>query len=244
MTLTYNERLIDLINGVKLCKIIKRINRFVVLVEHTKHIYKALLRNTGKLYGIIEPGKYAVCSWKKEGKTQFNLIGVIDFEGYVAIVDTNLQENLFMKAIEKGYLHEFKECRVVKRSPRIGDSRLDFLLKCREKPVYIELKSAVMRGKDGVTALYPDTPSDRGIRHMLTLLELKRKGYNACLVFIAGLPMVKRFSPNYHIDPRLRDIVPKLRDNNISILSYRLYGVLSRKSLNMYISGSSIEISL
>ncbi len=242
MMLANDEKLVDSINGVELCKIIKRLNRFVVLVEHNNHIYRALLRNTGKLYGIIEPGKHAVCTWKKQGKTHFNLIGVIDVDDSIAIVDTNLQEKIFMKSIEKGYLHEFKKCKVVKRNPRIGNSRLDFLLECRGKPVYIELKSAVMRGEDGVTAQYPDTPSDRGVRHMLLLLDLRRKGYRPYLIFISGLPNVKRFAPNYKVDPRLRDIVPKLRDNGVGVLSYRLHGEIVNNDLYLYITSRSISV--
>lgn len=241
--MTHNEKTIATINNVENCLILKRENRFVVLVKSRKHVYRALLRNTGKLYGIIEPGKEAVCLRKKKGKTQLNIIGVVDLDDLVAIVDTNLQEKIFQKSVENNILRELQGCSVVGRNPKINDkSRLDFLLECYGEYAYVELKSAVMRGSDQITALYPDTPSDRGIKHMLLLLDLVSKGYRSYLIFIASLPKVIRFSPNYSVDPRLKDIVPMLMRRGISLLSYRLYGNVIDSDLKLYITTRSIDV--
>ncbi len=241
--MTYNEKTIATISNVENCLILRRENRFVVLVKNKEHVYRALLRNTGKLRGIIEPGKKAVCLRKKEGKTQLNLVGVVDLDDLIAIVDTNLQEKIFQKSVENNILRELQGCSVIGRNPKINDkSRLDFLLECHGEYAYVELKSAVMRGPDQITALYPDTPSDRGIKHMLLLLDLVSKGYRTYLIFIAGLPKVIRFSPNYSVDPRLKDIVPMLRRKGISLLSYRLYGIIINRDLNLHITTRSIDL--
>ena len=47
----------------------------------------------------------------------------------------------------------------------------------------MEVKSVTAVSKEHDAAIFPDTKTSRGVKHIETLIELKDKGYNAILFF-------------------------------------------------------------
>ena len=60
------------------CTFIRRLNRFVGLVEVNGEFKKALITNTGRLEEFMIKGKKAFCIPKQGGKTEFVLIGFLE----------------------------------------------------------------------------------------------------------------------------------------------------------------------
>ncbi len=44
--------------------------------------------------------------------------------------------------------------------------------------------------------MYPDCPSERGLKHIIALQQLGRRGYRTVIVFVAAHPGAKAFKPN------------------------------------------------
>ena len=63
----------------------------------------------------------------------------------------------------------------------MGDSRFDFAARQGGRPVYIEVKGCTLE-RDGV-ALFPDAPTERGVKHLRGLTDLARQG-NRCVALI------------------------------------------------------------
>jgi len=192
------------------CRVVERLNRFVVLVERYG-LEKAHINNTGSLRGVLVEGRKGYCIPRRDGKTRYRLVA-IECPGYrdAALIDTWLQMRGFEISVENDYLPWLRGCKIARRNPRAGSSLLDYLLECSGQEVYAEIKSATLR-LPGDKASYPEPASPRGRRHVEELARLASQGTKALLVFIAGIPGAKGFKINEEADP----LLPKLLENAI-----------------------------
>ena len=103
--------------------------------------------------------------------------------------------NLIMReAIQESILAEFRGYETIKSEVTYGGSRLDFRLSGAAPVTYLETKS-VNLVRDGV-ALFPDAPTQRGKKHLDTLLSIVESGYRASAVFVIQRSDAKSFKPN------------------------------------------------
>jgi len=105
---------------------------------------------------------------------------------------------------------------------KIENVVLDYLLKCRDKTIYTELKSAVLRINNEY-ASYPDAPTIRGRRQIEKLIEISRKGFMSLIVFVAGLPFMKGFKPFIEGDPVVALLLEKALENGVMIKSFNVF---------------------
>lgn len=197
------------------CTFIKRLNRFVGVIEVNGGLKKALITNTGRLEEFMIRGRKAFCIPKQEGKTNFVLIGFLENEGKGAIIDTRTQARAFEKAVELGLISWLKNWKIKNKEVKIGSSRLDYLLNCNGEEIWVEMKSAVLR--DGEYASYPDCPSTRGQKHIKELIKLRKDGKRAMIVFICALPGVKKFRPYKKGDPKIAELLKKAKKIGVEI---------------------------
>ncbi len=222
------------------CRFVKRLNRFVALVEVNGEIRRALLTNTGRLEEFLIPGRKAFCTPKSGGKTDFVLIAFEDLGGKGAIVDTRTQAKAFERAVELGLVPWLKNCSIKRKEVRLGNSRLDYLFECPGGELYGEMKSAVLRGGEkGEYAMYPDCPTLRGQRHVRELIELVKAGKDAIIFFIGAMPKVEKFRPYEKGDPELAKLLREAKRAGVRIegLSISLLPdgrvILERPELNV-----------
>lgn len=190
------EVILSLNNAIK-CKIIRRISRFVVegLVEGSRVlIYN---NNTGRLAILRENSEAIIIPRKTKGRTSFELIGV-SVDGYYALINTKYQMKSFEKLIEQNSLPYFKNCRIVKKEVKFQGSRIDYLIRCVSREILVEAKS-VTHVENG-WAMYPDAPTIRGKKHIKTLINAIKQGYEATIVFIVGNPLGNKFRPFREVD--------------------------------------------
>ncbi|OYT31453.1 MAG: DNA/RNA nuclease SfsA [Thermofilum sp. ex4484_79] len=224
------------------CTIIERINRFVVEVklDDTRYV-KAHINNTGRLADFIVRGKKAYCFQRdKVGKTRYRLFAVDDC-GKGAIVDTYLQMKSFEIAIYKNYISWLKNCEIVKRNVLVGTSRLDYLIECSGKKIYLEVKSAVLRGNKHV-AMYPDCRSVRGQKHIMDLIKHVEGGGKGIILFISGLPNVKAFKPYKKGDPIIYELLKKAMEKCVKIRAINIF--FEPKNNWIYLERTRLKILL
>ncbi len=200
------------------CTFLKRLNRFVALVEVDGEIRRALVTNTGRLEEFMVPGRKAFCLPKSGGKTDFILIAFKDLGGKGAIIDTRTQAKAFERALELNLIPWLRGCRIKRKEIIVGKSRLDYLFECPTGEIYAEMKSAVLRGGDnGEYAMYPDCPSIRGQKHIRELIELSKNGKRAMIFFIGALPGVEKFRPYKRGDPEIARLLTEAEKAGVEV---------------------------
>ncbi|MFP3283624.1 MAG: DNA/RNA nuclease SfsA [Nitrososphaeria archaeon] len=215
---------VDLIElrGVR-CEVLRRVNRFVVAMRSPEGTSLAHLNNTGRLLEYMVPGGAAYCVPRTApGATRYRLVAFEDRGGPgAALVDTSYQMSALEAALRSGALPWAQGCSVARRSPRLGDSVLDYVFDCGAA-IYVEVKSAAMRGP-GDLAMYPDCPTERGRRQISTMIEWSSRGIGSLIVFIAALPGVVAFAPNGSGDPVIPGLLRMARSAGVGLRAISMH---------------------
>lgn len=82
---------------------------------------------------------------------------------------------------------------------KVGGSRFDFCAEKDNKKYLIEIKNSSTK-KDDFT-IFPDTRSERALKHVKELTELQAQGYECILVFFIARNDTSKFRPAKEIMP-------------------------------------------
>ena len=179
---------------------ISRPNRFIATVELNGKAETVHVKNTGRCKELLIPGAKVVLvpSANPARKTRYDLIGVYS-RGVLLNMDSQAPN-----AAAREYLAKLYPDAMIKSEYRHGDSRLDFYIeRDGEKPMFVEVKGVTLF--DGDTAMFPDAPTERGVKHIRHLISCVENGADAMILFIVQLRGVSRLIPNDATHPQFGD---------------------------------------
>ncbi|MBE6571233.1 MAG: DNA/RNA nuclease SfsA [Ruminococcaceae bacterium] len=185
---------------------ISRENRFCATVSVDGKNETVHVKNTGRLKELLVSGAcvYLSKSDNASRKTRYDLVAVQKGKRIVSI-DSQAANTIAHEWIcAKGY---FGKDAAVRREVTFGKSRFDFYIESGERKIFLEVKGCTLE-KDG-RALFPDAPTERGIKHIKELVECKNHGFEAYILFIIQMKGTDCFSPNDDTHP---DFGAALRD--------------------------------
>ena len=190
-----------------------RPNRFIGEVEVDGQIEQCHIKNTGRCKELLVPGTtvYVNHSNKPERVTKYELVAVWKDKRLINI-DSQAPNKAFMEYLQSGkYMNHITH---IKPEAKHGSSRFDFYVEANQaamtghgtekqkdekRRVFIEVKGVTLES-DGV-ALFPDAPTQRGVKHLHELAQCVCSGYEAHVVFVIKMHNVRHFSPNIAIHP-------------------------------------------
>lgn len=181
-------------------RLVKRLNRFVALVELNGENVKAHVANSGRLTELLRPGCEVYLAEKggPHRKTRYNL-SLVNYDGRLVSVDAALPNFVVAEAISRAELPEFAGYTVKKREVQFGQSRLDMVLENRSGHLlYLEVKSVTLVSH-GI-ARFPDAPTERGSRHLGELAVAVRDGHRGAVIFLVQREDAIAFAPNVDTD--------------------------------------------
>ncbi len=172
--------------------LLKRYKRFFADIElDTGEVVIAHCPNTGPMTGICTPGSLVQVSYSDNPtrKLAYNweMIQVCDNEPTWVGVNTALPNRVIKLALEKFLFPELSSYSQIRFEVPYGQdkkSRVDFLLNGSdvERPIYIEVKSTTWACDR--LALFPDTETTRGQKHLRELMALIPQARAVMLYFI------------------------------------------------------------
>ncbi|MBM3291810.1 DNA/RNA nuclease SfsA [Candidatus Bathyarchaeota archaeon] len=179
----------------------KRINRFLGIAYYMGDEIKCYIPNPGRMHELLIPETivYLQKVQKSKRKTEFELI-LVKFNDTLISIDSRIPNKIIQESIENGLLNEFNGFKIHRTEPTYDDSRFDFLLHKNYEHLLLEAKSCTLV-MDGV-ALFPDAPTERGRRHLKTLIKAKKVGRSA-IIFIIQRDDAHIFSINKKMDSEL-----------------------------------------
>lgn len=184
-------------------RFVSRPNRFVAHVEVGGQIEVCHVKNTGRCRELLIPGTRV---WLEESmnpnrKTKYDLI-TVDRGGMLVNMDSQAPNQLFAEWAAAGRLGVWDE---IKPECRFGDSRFDFRLRRGETLTYAEVKGCTL--EVGGTALFPDAPTERGVKHIRELMAARAAGHGAMLVVVVQMKGPGIFRPNRATHPAFADVL-------------------------------------
>jgi len=123
-------------------KFVKRLNRFVALVEVDGVQEFAHVPNTGRLKELLVDGAAVMVRKydKTDRKTRFGLILVRKNGIWVSIDSANAPNRIMYEALVQGKFDKFRDYSEIRREVTVLNSRFDFGLFSEGKEYYMKLK--------------------------------------------------------------------------------------------------------
>jgi sugar fermentation stimulation protein A len=199
-------------------KLIKRYKRFLTDVELTDgSIVTAHCTNSGSMKSCIEEGAPVYLSPAKDPnrKTRFTWEMIYMNKGWIGI-NTSIPNLLAYDAVKNGSIDKLKGYSFVKREVTFGDSRFDIFATNENEKCFIEVKNVTY--KEGKYALFPDAVTTRGKKHLETLMEVKKQGMRAVMLYIIQRTDVEIFAPAIQIDPDYSQTLVKAYAKGVEII--------------------------
>ncbi|MCI6858456.1 MAG: DNA/RNA nuclease SfsA [Eubacterium sp.] len=195
---------------------VKRINRFtaIALVDGREELCH--VKNTGRLRELLFPGVEVLLepSDNPNRKTKYSLICVRQEEQWVNI-DSQAPNALVEEWIKDGYFWE--KVTLVKREKVFKDSRFDFYLETDQNKWLMEVKGVTLSVGD--TALFPDAPTLRGLKHVKELTGAMKEGYCTAVFFVIQKKGVRQFRPNEKRQPEFATALRKAKEAGVKLFA-------------------------
>ncbi len=187
-------------------KFISRPNRFIAKVETALGEEICHVKNTGRLSELLSEGitVYLERNNSSKRKTALDLIAV-EKNGRIVNIDSQAPNTAVYEWIKSGGL--LGGIDVLKREVTYKKSRIDIYAEKEDRKIFAEVKGVTLF--DGDTALFPDAPTERGVKHLEHLAEAVSEGYEAYILFVIQSKGPSAFSPNYKTH---REFGEKLRE--------------------------------
>lgn len=209
----YNKNIIE-------ATFIKRPNRFqgYVIIDGEETLVH--VPNTGRCKEILISGCRVLLreELNPNRKTKYSLIAAYKEKELISI-DSQVPNKVVEEALKNKKIKELERFNTIQREKTFGNSRFDFKLSDEEdEEYYLEVKGVTL--ENAGWARFPDAPTERGKKHILELIEVKKQGKGGGILFLIQLKNVDRFSPNDDTDPSFGEALRLAKDNGIDIFAY------------------------
>ncbi len=144
-------------------------------------------------------------------KTKYDLVAVYKGEELINI-DSQAPNKVFGEWLREGGLGKLS---LIRPEYTYKSSRFDFYLEKEERRIFAEIKGVTLE-EDGVV-MFPDAPTERGIKHLRELTDAAKSGYEAYVFFIVQMESCKYFTPNRATHPEFADALAKAREGGVRI---------------------------
>ena len=203
-------------------KLIKRYKRFFTDVQLGKEIVTAHCPNTGSMKGLLNEGNevYLLPNNDPKRKLKYGL-EIIKSRKNLVGVNTHIANRIVEHGLNNNLINELKNNSSIKPEVFFNkETRFDFLLEKKGQKIFVEVKNVTLfRNKD--TAEFPDAPTTRGIKHLLTLIDAIKKSYKTYLLFLVQIQNMKYFKIAKDIDEEYYNAYLKAKKAGVNFLAYR-----------------------
>ena len=203
-------------------KLIKRYKRFFTDVKLSKEIVTAHCPNTGSMKGLLDEGNevYLLPNNDPKRKLKYGL-EIIKSRKNLVGVNTHMANRIVEHALNNNLIDELKNNNSIRPEVFFNkETRFDFLLEKKTQKTFVEVKNVTLfRNKD--TAEFPDAPTARGTKHLLTLIDAIKKSYKTYLIFLVQIQNMKYFKIAKDIDEEYYKNYLIAKKAGVNFLAYR-----------------------
>ncbi len=199
-------------------RLIKRYKRFLADVElDDGTVVVAHCTNSGTMKSCLEKGAEVyltpVNDPKRKTKFTWEMIKIND--DWVGI-NTGIPNILAYEAILNNEIQGLQGYSKVQREVKFGDSRFDVYAENAKEKCFVEVKNVTL--KEGKYALFPDAVTTRGQKHLKTLMQVKKEGMRAVMLYIVQRCDVEVFAPAKEIDPDYAAALKLAVENGVEVI--------------------------
>lgn len=222
--------------NIKKAKFINRPNRFIANIEIEGKTEVCHVKNTGRCKELLIPHAtiYVQEFDGRNRKTKYDLISVYKGNRLVNI-DSQVPNKVFHQWVPES--HFFKDITLIKPETKYKNSRFDFYMETDSSKIFVEVKGVTLE-ENGV-ALFPDAPTERGVKHINELISSIGEGYEAWIVFIIQMKDIQYFTPNAKTHKAFGEALKNAKRYGVNIIALD-----SHVTKNSIKAGNLVEVRL
>ena len=201
-------------NNILTGEFISRPNRFIAKIsvngrEETVHV-----KNTGRCRELLVPGAEVILerAENENRKTKFDLVSVYKGDRLI-----NMDSQAPNK-IAGELLHKLFPGAQIQPEQKYKNSRIDFFINDNGTKIFTEVKGVTLE-ENGI-AMFPDAPTERGVKHVRELTESVKEGYEACILFIVQMKGIRLLTPNYTTHREFGEALKDAYKAGVKIIAY------------------------
>ena len=196
---------------------LRRINRFVAEVMIDGKPERVHVKNTGRMKELLIP-EAKITLQKADNpnrKTAYDLISVYK-PGLKWVNIDSLAPNMLMRKHLLSLNYD-----LVKPEYSFGDSRFDFYMERSGEKYLTEVKGCTLAADlEQGTGLFPDAPTERGVKHLEELAAAAGKGYHCQIAFVIQMNGIRRVLPNVETHPEFGQALAHAAKAGVEVVSY------------------------
>lgn len=200
-------------------KIIKGIfhsrpNRFIAQVWVNDVLETVHVKNTGRCKELLIEGVEVILeeSENPNRKTKYDLIAVYKKDLGLVNIDSQAPNKVVKEWLEtQNYTY-------IKPEYAFGKSRIDFFMEKGTDKYLMEVKGCTLE-IDGI-GYFPDAPTDRGVKHMLELIDANKQGYHCSLAFVIQMEQVTEVRPHAATHPKFAEVFEAAKAAGVKIVFF------------------------
>jgi sugar fermentation stimulation protein A len=191
--------------------LVKRYKRFFAdIVLDTGELITAHCPNTGPMTGVCQIGAPVMVSFHNNPKRKLAYTWETIFvpngdatetAGVWVGINTALPNKLIKIALERQLFPSLGTYHTIRSEVVYGQnrgSRIDFLLESKDRSIYLEVKNTTWSIDD--IAIFPDTETTRGQKHLQELIDVMPE-YRAVMLYLINRGDKTKFAPGDTTDP-------------------------------------------
>ena len=222
---------------------LSRPNRFIAQVELDGAVETVHVKNTGRCRELLVPGctVYLEGSANPARRTKFDLVAVEKARPgqppLLINMDAQAPNRVFGEwmAAGRGAALGLPRPALLRPETTWGKSRFDFYWELSDDGAigpphqpseavgtlprrgFVEVKGCTLE-QDGL-ALFPDAPTERGVKHLRELIACRQAGYEAAVCFVIQMAGMEAFSPNDATHPEFGAALREAERAGVSVLA-------------------------
>ena len=222
---------------------LQRPNRFIahILINGKEEVCH--VKNTGRCRELLIPGctVYCAVSDNPQRKTKYDLIAVEkSIENQIVFANAGIPSqhvkstpeahstllvnmdsqapNAAVKEWLRSGASPFGNINYMKPEYKYGNSRFDFYLECNNRKIFLEVKGVTL--EDNGVVLFPDAPTERGVKHVRELIRCHEEGFETYVLFVVQMEHAQYFTPNRKTHPQFADALCDAQNAGVHLLAF------------------------
>lgn len=193
---------------------VSRPNRFIAEIELEGRVEICHVKNTGRCRELLTHGArvYVQKSDNPKRKTKYDLISVFK-GGELVNIDSQAPNKVFGEWVSEGNF--IKNISLIKPECRYKNSRFDFYMEADGRKIFAEIKGVTL--EENGTAMFPDAPTERGVKHIGELCECIADGFEAYIFFVIQMKGCRRLIPNRKTHREFADALSEAESKGVHI---------------------------
>ena len=161
----------------------------------------------------------AVKEWLASGASPFGNISYIkpEYKYGNSRFDFYLECKKESKTPERFEVNQHKT-NLIATNPNYASSSSTHNAETNLRKIFIEVKGVTL--EDNGIVLFPDAPTDRGVKHVRELIQCHAEGFETYVLFVVQMERALYFTPNRKTHPQFADALREAQNAGVHLLAY------------------------